>query len=202
YTDEPVFVKENVNLIYLGSMTENKLTMVIEKLRPYKERIKELIEADVPFLVTSNAMDLFGKYIEKNDGSKEEALGIFDFYVKRDLKNRFNGILKGTYLDMTILGFKTQFSMAYSDSFNEPFINVTKGVGMNQKVSVEGIHSHNFFATYLLGPFLVVNPLFTKHLLTVMGVDNPKLAFEEAAMEAYNTRLEEFNRPKLKYDGF
>ena len=42
--EEPTFVKENVNLIYLGPMTENTQEKVIAKLLPYKERIIELID--------------------------------------------------------------------------------------------------------------------------------------------------------------
>lgn len=200
YTDEPVFLTEKVNLIYLGAMSENKLTMVINKLKPHVDRIKELIEADVPFLVTSNAMDLFGKYIDHGDGTREDALGIFDFYVKRNMRKRFNGVVDGYFDDIRMVGFKTQFSMAYSDNFDQPFIRVTNGTGMNKKVKVEGIHTHNFFATYLIGPLLTMNPLFTKHLMKLMGVEEPKLAFEDVAMEAYRLRLEEFKRNKIRYD--
>ena len=43
---------------------------------------------------------------------------------------------------------------------------------MNKETVNEGIRDHNFFATYLVGPFLVLNPLFTKYLLNdVMKLD-------------------------------
>lgn len=202
YTEEPRFLSEDIDLVLLGSMTENKLTMVINKLMPFRDKIMERIEQDKAFFVTGNAMDIFGKYIEGNDGSKEEALGLFDFYTRRDLKNRFNGVLRGAYEDIEVIGFKTQFSMAYSDNFNAPFIKVKAGVGMNKNEKVEGIHYHNFYATYLLGPFLIINPMFTKKLLKLIGAPSTELAYEEAAMEAYETRMKEFDNPKLKYDGF
>lgn len=199
YTDEPVFVNEKVDLIYMGAMTERKQAMVIQKLRPYRERIIELIKADVPFLITSNAIEVFGRWIENEDGSKEDALGIFDFYAKRDMMHRFNGLVRGHFGDMPIIGFKTQFTMAYSQQFKYPFIQVDRGVGMNPKADVEGVHLHQFYGTYLVGPFLVLNPLFTKHLMSVMGVENPKLAYEDVIMDAYERRMKEFMDPNVEF---
>ena len=199
YMDEPVFATEKVDLIYMGAMTERMQSMVIRKLRPYKERLIELIKADVPFLITSNAIEVFGRWIEDEEGIKEEALGIFDFYAKRDMMHRFNGLVRGRFGDMPIIGFKTQFTMAHSQNFKYPFIEVERGVGMNPNAETEGIHLHQFYGTYLVGPFLVLNPLFTKHLMQVMGVANPKLAHEEVIMAAYERRLKEFMDPKVEF---
>ncbi len=199
YMNEPLFVKEKVDLIYMGAMTEHMQSMVIKKLMPYKERIVELIKADVPFLITSNAVEVFGRWIENEDGTKENALGIFDFYAKRDMMHRFNGLVRGHFGEMPIIGFKTQFTMAYSNEFKYPFIQVDRGVGMNPKVDFEGIHVHQFYGTYLVGPFLVLNPLFTKYLMKVMGVENPKLAHEDVIMDAYNRRMKEFMDPKVEF---
>ena len=35
--EEPAFLTQNVNLIYLGPLTERKQEIVINKLKPYKE---------------------------------------------------------------------------------------------------------------------------------------------------------------------
>lgn len=199
YMSEPVFVKETVDLIYMGAMTEHMQSMVIKKLQPYRERIIELIKKDVPFLITSNAIEIFGRWIENEDGTREKALGIFDFYAKRDVMHRFNGLVRGHFGDMPIIGFKTQFSMAYSSEFKYPFVEVERGTGMNPNVDVEGIHLHQFYGTYLVGPFLILNPLFTKYLMQVMGVENPKLAHEDIIMDAYERRMKEFTDPKVEF---
>ena len=39
-----------------------------------------------------------------------------------------------------------------------------------------------------------LNPLFTKKLIEKMGIEEPKLAFEDDVMEAYKQRLDEFRR--------
>lgn len=72
--EKPAFVSENVDLIYMGPMTERAQEKIIKRLLPYKNKIEELIEKGVCFLFTGNALEILGKYIEDEDGRKIEAL--------------------------------------------------------------------------------------------------------------------------------
>ena len=47
--DEPYFVANDVNMIYMGSMKESTQEKVIEKLSKYRSRIIELIKKNVVF---------------------------------------------------------------------------------------------------------------------------------------------------------
>lgn len=194
FDEEPKFVKEKVDFIYLGPMTENMQEKVIKKLMLYKERIEELINENVIFLVTGNAIEIFGKYIENEDESKIEALNIFDIYAKRDMLRRHNSTFIGKWEDIEIVGFKSQFTFSYGDNKENYFSEVEKGIGLNKEVNLEGIQKNNFIGSYLLGPILILNPLFTKKLMEKMGIDEPKLAFEEDVIAAYKQRLEEFRK--------
>lgn len=194
FDEEPCFANEKVNFIYLGPMTENMQEKVITKLKPYKDRIEELIEENVIFLITGNAIEIFGKYIENEDGSKIEALGIFDIYVKRDMLHRYNSIFIGKWENIDIVGFKSQFTFAYGNNEENYFAKVEKGVGLNKKSKFEGIMKNNFIATYLIGPILILNPLFTEKILEKMKLNNTKIAFEEDIKAAYNQRLQEFKK--------
>ena len=78
----PTFVNEDVNLIYLGPMTEKTQEKVITKLLSYKDRIEELIEKNVVFLFTGNAVEVLGKYIENEDGTIKG-----DIKIKTDSEN-------------------------------------------------------------------------------------------------------------------
>ena len=191
--EEPAFVKENVNFIYLGPMTENTQEKVIAKLLPYKERIIELIDKNVVFLFTGNAVEVLGKYIENEDGSKIDGLGIFDVYAKRDMFHRHNSYLIGKYEDIEVIGFKSQFTMMYGDNTKTRFIEVEKGIGINKDSKIEGIKKNNFIGTYLIGPLLILNPLFTKKILEMLGVDN-EVALKEDTMAAYEARIKELRR--------
>ena len=204
-TDEPKFISENINMVYMAPMTEKTQELVIKKLKPYTEKIKELIEDNKVFLVIGNALEVFGKYIENEDGSKIEALGITDLYAKRDMMHRYNSLYLGE-LDAgkdektKIVGFMSQFAMSYGDNSKNYMFKTIRGPGINEESKFEGIRINNFMWTYLLGPLLVMNPLFTRYLLKLLGVKEYSLAFEKEAMECYEARVKEFENPNVAYD--
>jgi len=72
------------------------------------------------------------------------------------------------------------------------------GMGLHQGACEEGVRKNNFFGTYLVGPLLVMNPLFTKKLLKIMGAGDVSLAFEDEVMQAYKLRVEDFKQAKRK----
>lgn len=194
FDKEPTFAKEKVNFIYLGPMTEKMQEKVIEKLKPYKARIEGLINENVIFLITGNAIEIFGKYIENEDKTKIEGLGIFDIYAKRDMLHRHNSIFIGNWENIELVGFKSQFTFAYGNNEENYFAKVEKGIGINKESDLEGICKNNFIATYLIGPILILNPYFTKLLIEKMGIQGVKLAFEEDLIAAYEQRLEELKK--------
>lgn len=190
---EPLFVREKVDMIYLGPMTERSQELVLERLRSHKDRLRELINQNTLFLFTGNALELMGEYIVKDDGSRINCLGIFPLYAKRDMMHRHNSIFLGSFEGQPVMGFKSQFTMAYPKSKDLELFPVEKGVGLNKTCSFEGVRSRNFFGTYLLGPILLLNPPFTKYLLKCLGVENAHLALEQEVQAAYEKRLADFH---------
>lgn len=189
--DKPSFISEDVSLVYMGPMTENTQELVINKLLPYKKEIEANIKKGTNFLVTGNAVEVFGKYIENEDGSRISGLGIFDIYAKRDMMHRYNVFVLGTFNSIEMVGFKSQFTQLYGDE-SKYFIDVVRGTGFNQDSKHEGVKVNNFIGTYLLGPILILNPLFTHYLFDKMGCPDTKLVYEDEAMDAYKQRLIEF----------
>lgn len=197
--EKPKFIDEDINLIYMSSMTEKSQEKVINKLMPYKEIIKEKIEKDVPFLFTGNSFEVLGKYIENDDGSKIEALGIIDLYAKREMFNRYNSLILAKFADIELVGFKDQFAMQYGDNTSNYFAEVIRGDGINRGSKFEGVKINNFIGTTILGPLLVLNPLFTKYFINdILKVKLEELPFEKAIMESYEKRLSEFKDMKRK----
>lgn len=190
--EEPRFLKEKMDLVYFGPMTERTQERVIEKFLPHREQLKEEIEKGTVFLFTGNAMEMLGSFIENEDKSRIPCLNLFPFYAKRDMMNRHNSTFLGRFQDREIMGFKSQFTMAYPQGELQGLFQVEKGVGLSKGCKFEGIRSHNFFGTYLLGPLLLLNPHFTRYLLNCMGIERPALAFEEEMEAAYDTRLRDF----------
>lgn len=186
------FTEEKIDLVYMGPMTERMQARVIERLRPLKEKIRAAIESGTVFLFTGNALEVFGDYIETEDGGLIECLGLYRLFAKRDMMHRHNSDFEGTFEGETVMGFKTQFTMAYTPDESLGLFKKTKGVGLNPKAAWEGIRLHNFFGTYLVGPILVMNPPFTKYLLRLIGAGDVPLAFEKENMEAYAQRKKDF----------
>lgn len=195
--DVPYFAENEPDLIYMGAMSENNQERVISVLMPLKERIVECIEKGVHILFTSNSCDILGKYIV--DGSKKiEALGVFDFYTERKMLKRFNAMTLGSYNGTEILGFKSQFGLAYDAKEADKFFDVTRGTGLNPDCKWEGFKKNNLIATYIIGPFLVINPVFTKQWLSEIAKEEITLPFEEIAIECYKKRLAEFKDEQRK----
>ena len=186
------FTEEKMNLVYMGHMTERMQEQVIRKLMPLKEKIQKAIDDGTVFLFTGNALEIFGDYIENEDGSRVECLGLYRLYAKRDMMHRHNSDFEGEFDGNVIMGFKTQFTMAYTPDESHGLFVKNKGVGLNIKAKYEGIRVNNFFGTYLVGPILVLNPPFTKYILNLMGAGDVKLAFEAENMEAYEQRKKDF----------
>jgi CobQ-like glutamine amidotransferase family enzyme len=192
--ETPRFLREKMNLVYMGPMTENTQEKVIQRLAPHKQEIQEAIEAGTPFLFTGNALEVLGNYIENEDGSRIQGLGILDLWAKRDLYHRHNSGCLCEFEGMQLMGFKSQFTTCFPKTEEHALFHVRKGMGMNPSTKGEGIRIHNFMGTYLIGPLLILNPCFTKYLLDLMGAKNTELAFEQVAWEAYRKRLEDFEK--------
>ena len=196
-TETPYFVENDPDLILIGSMSEATQRRVIEKLQPLKARLEALIAKGTPILATGNAGDIFAKHISYvTEKIETDGLGIFDLTVKTDLFDRYNGKVLGEFENLTIVGFRSQFSFLHGDNSENYFVKCTRGDGINRDSKLEGMRKNNLFCTQILGPILPLNPLFCEHLLSLAGA-NVTAAYKDAAMDAYEQRVKEFNDPNV-----
>jgi len=193
--DRPFFADETPDLLYIGSTTESGQERAVRALMPYKERLSDLISSGANILATGNALELFGSRITGDDGADFEALGLFGFTARREMMNRYNALYLGKFGDTDIVGFKSQFAHAYGFGDLPPLFRTVRGDGRSRGDKAEGVKVNGFMGTYLLGPIMILNPDFAKHVLGRMGVAEIRLQFEAAAYEAYGRRLSEFSEP-------
>lgn len=197
--EEPYFVSHDVDMLLLGSMEESIQRRVIEKLRPYRDRLIALVDAGVPFLATGNAGEIFAKEIhyvtEKLD---VEGLNLFDIRVETDWFKRYNGKVIGSFADFKIVGYRSQFSLWYGDNSNGYFFRCDKGIGMNRDTMLEGLRRKNLICTSIIGPLLPLNPLFCEYFMGLAGV-KAQVPFRETAMEAFRIRQKHFENPKMMF---
>ena len=193
--DEPYFVKHEVDLIVMGPTTEEFQKIIIKRLTPYIDRIQTLIRENIHFWMTGNAMDIFGAYIEDEEGNRVLGLGLFDYHACLYRPKRFNSYVLGKIEDMEVVGFKSQFSQIFPSQIQSWF-KVDRGFGLNEKTMDEGIKLNNFIGTQCLGPFWILNPDFTLHYFKALGYAKAELPYHAEMLEAYRQRILEFKDEK------
>lgn len=205
FSDEPAFATRDVSFVYMGYMTEAEQEKVATKLKPYRARLEQLVEQGCVMLFTGSAAELLGTSITLANGRVIEGLGLFDFAVTQDLSERIAEVFLGSFEPagaadpIDIVGYKIQFTQAQGDNAEEGFCTAKVGFGLNRQSRIEGFHRGNLFATWLCGPLLPLNPLFTEYLMTlVTGEQGRSAAFREEALAAYRKRVEEFKTPGIK----
>lgn len=154
------------DLVYIGSGTDKNLLFALDDLSNYKKEIKDYINNNKFFLVTGNAIELFGKYI-RIKSKVYNGLNVFNYHI--DYDDRIVKDVNFDYKNTQIIGFENHLGHLVSDEFN----NI--------------INKNNFYGTYVIGPLLVRNPIFCINFITklIMSKDN------NFKFKKYNYILEE-----------
>ena len=135
------------DLILISDSTENNRVVCLQHLSKYKDELNKAIKDNKFFLVTGNALGMFGKKLYN-----KPALDIFNFSVIESKDRISEEVILENNITKPIYGF-----MNHSD---EMIDNKEKSLFNN-----EGIKNNNFYGTYTLGPILSRNPEFLKYFL-------------------------------------
>jgi hypothetical protein len=173
------------DFVYIGSGTEENQKLALKHLIKYKNDIKNYIEDDKFFLVTGNAIELFGQYIIAD--KKIKALELFPFETKlEDFRIVGESLMNTSFLKSPLLGFQNRNGVLKNSSI-KPLGIITMGTGYSPNVQEEGILYKNFYGTYLIGPILVRNPEFVKYIIKKLVVSKKK----DFKFKKFNLYLEE-----------
>lgn len=199
--DRPAFVDKAVDLLYLGPSSERAQRLILEKLRPYAQALRELIRSGAHLLFTGNALELLGQSIEDEAGERVPGLGFYPYRAKQSFRRRMNCEYMGEALgawagEEPLLGFKTQFSLCHGAEEERALARNLRGFGMDEAAAFEGVTEGNFIGTYLVGPFLAMNPGFLRRWLKRMGEGERPIPFYADMQAAYARRLREFENPR------
>lgn len=178
FPNPPRFLREEVTLVVMGAMTEEKQKLILSVLLPLKEEIHAAVERGQFLFFTGNALDLTGKEIRYDGADVIHALGLFDFVTETNKYDRTNAFVYGeTAAGSEVFGWISQFTKYIGDMPH--FVQGEKrGYGAKR---------NNLYATSLLGPLLITSPQFTKELLREMGMED-RLPREEALIAAFERR--------------
>lgn len=185
----------NYDFFYIGMGSDENKYVVLEDMLRYKNDIKKAIENKKYFLITGNAIELFGEGIINLNNEFTPTLEVFKYQVKEE---EFRIVGEQYYdtdiVDKKIIGFQNRNSVIINCKENNLF-KVIKGTGLKPDDLVEGIFNNNFYGTYLLGPILVRNPYFTDYIINQVCLDmNCKYnkVNDNMAYKAYNEYLKNF----------
>jgi len=147
------------DFFYLGAGSEENEYIVLSELNKYRDEIKEAIEDGVMFLVTGNALELFGKKLNLKNGKSIDCLNTFSFNaIEADERIIGELFYKCHELEKnnTVVGFKNcSFNLVNKD-YEKLFD------------SSDNIHYKNFYGMMFVGPVLIRNPYFTDHILKTL----------------------------------
>lgn len=150
---------DELDLIYIGSGTNNNQLLVLNDILKYKEDINKYYNDNKFFLITGNAIELFGEQIIDIDNNVHEGLKLFDYYTKENKKRIVNEVyIPSLFTKDNILGFNNHFGSIYKD---------------NIKLDNKFIFNNNFYGTYTLG-LLPRNPSFTKYFIKQLIINKNK----------------------------
>ena len=127
----------DLDMIYIGSGTEDNILLALEDLKKDKDKIKAFLKKNKILLSTGNSLELFGNYIIQN--KKIEALKIEDYVIMNQNRIVKDVNEKTNFNDLEIIGFENH-------------------EGSNLSSNDLIYKNNSFYASYVIGPILVRNP--------------------------------------------
>ena len=189
------------DLIYIGSGSEEDLLLALDDIKTRKEELKKYIEEDKYLILTGNAMDLFGEYIETD--KRTNALGIFKYQTKfinesifeNASTDRIVGEIKAKtkLIKQEIIGFQNRCDL--NINVKTPLFKIDKKFSNDLENENEGFTYKNVYATHIIGPLLIRNPYLTDYILSNL-CKNKKLKYEvsdQLSIDAYNKYINNSN---------
>lgn len=146
------------DLYYMGSGMEEAEYMALSELYDYKNDIKNAIENGKTFLITGNAMEMFGAKIRLRSTRNVAGLDIFEYNaVESESRNVSELFYECEELPIDegrdVVGFKNCNSNIMNNTYNRMF------------KFPDNIHYKNFYGMMFVGPVCVRNPYFTDYIL-------------------------------------
>lgn len=104
---------------------------MVKALTPYREELAARVDGGQRMLVTGNALDALGEYVQSDQGLRFDGLGLLPTHAEYQMMNRHNSFFLGTYgTGMEIVGFKSLFGHTYgADDPGTGLFKVVRGVG-------------------------------------------------------------------------
>ncbi len=151
------------DFIYCGCGTERSRNACIVHLLQFKESLVSAYKSGKVMLFTGNSYEMLGKSLTVADGTVYEGMGLFEFTVTEQGRNRYTGdvTLESDLVSGELIGYINKCSKI--SPIEKPLFTIKSVVG-TVKDTADGIYTDTFFGTQVIGPILVKNPAFAQHV--------------------------------------
>ncbi len=129
---------DSVDMIYLGSGTEESLELARKDILMRKAEVTDFIKAEKFFFAEGNSLELLCNSI-----NGQEALAVYDYDVKYGTRIRKEVAFDSALITEKLYGFVNSYSL----------------IEKNDVIDY-GFVINNLYASYLLGPLFARNPHF------------------------------------------
>lgn len=169
------------DFFYLGGGQDREQLLVCRDLSGKGAGLIEAVEGGAVLLSICGGYQLLGDYYRTGAGETMEGVGLFKAHTVAGNRRLIGNVVVESHvggLEMTLAGFENHSGKTYLDEGQKPLGRVVTGYGNNAGDRTEGIVYKNAIGTYLHGPLLPKNALFTDCLI------------EEALRRRYGTDVE------------
>jgi CobQ-like glutamine amidotransferase family enzyme len=195
------------DVLFFGAGEITSFESIVKDMERYKDALKAFIEAGKPVIATGTTMAMFGRKVNRSDGSTVECAGFIpveatereyvygdDLYIEADYHGKRMEIV-GNQIQMINIDFSEADAAAELGSGEKGgftgFGKVVYGMGNNGKDGIEGVMYKNSVFTSLLGPALICNPWFTSEILRAAAeVSGEKLTEQDPSFDLEFKSLE------------
>ncbi len=177
------------DLIAVGAGKTRNLAAAMKDFAPLKESLVAAVDAGCTVLATGTGMLLLGQGLQVGEEQVKGA-GLFDYQgVETGKVSVSDCILTAEFLSEPLYGFVNQtVSIDYHQTPN--LFRVI--AGQTGREGAEGMTRGRCYATAMLGPVLVKNPAFCRHLLQEMLGEDFEDYDDTLACLAHQKTMEEF----------
>ncbi|MCD5407043.1 MAG: glutamine amidotransferase [Desulfotomaculum sp.] len=156
-----------VDFLFLGGGSDREQNLISDDLGQRKVFLHQAIEDGLIILAICGGYQLLGQYYRTLENEVIPGLGLLDYYTVASTKRFIGNVAIELNLDNQILkvtGFENHAGKTHLGNI-EPLGNLLSGYGNNGKDGTEGARYKNVFCSYLHGPLLPKNSVFTDHLI-------------------------------------
>lgn len=185
------------DIVYVGTGSEGNIKMALDNMMKYRGEIYEAMKKSF-YIITGDALALFGKEIHYLNGEVQKALYLLD-YTSYEVEENIVGEQQYdcSLINKKVIGFQNRkFKLGEYKEHNPFTVRTGNSYDNEPDNDKEGIYRDGALGTFLIGPLLVRNPYLTDYLIKkicdMFTIEYRQVNTNESAYIAYSEYLKNF----------